>query len=403
MPRRRLPPRLWLEPERRNAAGAITHGGWVIRDGKKKIGTGCGADDHRGAAQALERYLSAAHAEKPLAKNKRADEVLIADVVRHYVTARGDELAGAELVALRFDNLMKFWGEMTLDAIDSATCKAYVDWRAPSTGGARRELEDLRSAVNLAVADKLCRDAVKVTLPQKPGARTEFLERDAVARLVWHAYRKREIQTIHRGPRKGEKVATRRRPMRHIARFILFGLYTGTRSGRIWRASFERREGHPWIDVDGGVFYREAPGETASRTKRAPSIRIPGRLLAHLRRWQEGGGDPAAATTFLCEYHKGRPGDPKKGFRRLVDDVLGEEGEEIVRHSLRHTAATWLLQGAEDPHAVAGFLGMRTDTLISVYGHHHPDYQESIGDAFTSGRAGRRPKPPAARRRTQDA
>lgn len=26
---------------------------------------------------------------------------------------------------------------------------------------------------------------------------------------------------------------------------------------------------------------------------------------------------------------------------------------------------------------------MRTDTLISVYGHHHPDYQEAIGDAFT--------------------
>lgn len=47
------------------------------------------------------------------------------------------------------------------------------------------------------------------------------------------------------------------------------------------------------------------------------------------------------------------------------------------------------LLAAEDPHAIAGYLGMRTDVLIKLYGHHHPEYQESIGDAFSSGRAGR--------------
>jgi hypothetical protein len=94
--------------------------------------------------------------------------------------------------------------------------------------------------------------------------------------------------------------------MLHIARFILFDLYTGTRSGRIWTASFERREGHPWIDVEGGVFYREAPGATASRTKRAPSVRIPGRLLAHLRRWKAGGYDPAKADDVPVRIQEGR-------------------------------------------------------------------------------------------------
>lgn len=390
MPRKRLPPRLWLEPERRNADGALTHGGWVIRDGSKKIGTGCNALDHSGAARALERYLASIHSAKPLPKNKPAHEILVADILRHYLNSKTGDLAGASLVAIRFEHLLTFWGDKTLDDVDSATCKAYVASRKPYVGGARRELEDLRSALNLAIADKLCREAVKVTLPQKPQPRKDYLERDAVAQLVWRAYRKREIQTIHRGPRKGEQIETKRRPMRQIARFILFALYTGTRSGRVWRASFVRKDGHPWIDVENGIFYREAPGETASKTKRAPSIRIPGRLLAHLRRWKDGGHDPALGTTFLCEYHKGKPGDPKKGFRRLVDEVLKDEGSEIVRHSLRHTAATWLLQGEEDPHAVAGYLGMRTDTLIKVYGHHHPDYQESIGASFTKGRAGRK-------------
>ena len=245
--------------------------------------------------------------------------------------------------------------------------------------------------MNLALADKLCRESVKVSVPKGGASRKGFLDRDMVARLVLYAWRKRETQTIHRGPRMGEKISTSRRPTKHIARFILFALYTGTRSKRVWSASYYREEGRPWIDVDNGIYYREAPGENAAANKRAPSIRIPDRLLLHLRRWRDGGHDPKKATRYLCEF-RGKTGDTKKAFAKLVKDVLAEEGDEIVRHSLRHTAATWLLQDAQDPHAVAGFLGMRTDTLISVYGHHHPDYQKSIGASFSSGKAGRTKK-----------
>lgn len=183
-------------------------------------------------------------------------------------------------------------------------------------------------------------------LPPKPAPRKDYLKRQAVARLVWHAYQKREVQTVHKGARKEERVITPRRPMLHIARFILSGLYTGTHSRRIWTGLFKREEVHP-LNVENGIFYREEPGESASRTNWAPSIRIPGRLLAHLRRWKAGGFDPAKATSFLCEYRKGQPTDPKKGFARLVRDLLGDEGSEIVRHSVRHTAATWLPQGNE--------------------------------------------------------
>lgn len=312
-----------------------------------------------------------------------ADQVRIADVIRHYAEHKRETIANADELGRRLGNLLDWWGDKTLDDIDSSTCRRYAAERG-APGSARRELQDLSAACNLAIADKLTREAVKVTLPKPSKGRKGYLERDMVARLVWSAYSKRETQTIHRGRRKGEKVTTSKRPTRHVARFILFALYTGTRSRRAWTASFARREGHPWIDVDNGVFYREAPGETAASNKNAPSIRIPSRLIAHCRRWRDAGAE------FLCEYHKGKPGDPKKAFARLVDEVLGDEGDEIVRHSLRHTAATWLLQAAQDPHATAGYLGMRTDVLIKTYGHHHPDYQSQIGDAFTSGRAGRR-------------
>ncbi|WP_062117086.1 tyrosine-type recombinase/integrase [Aureimonas sp. AU40] len=388
------PPHLWLEPARRDKTGKLTHNAkWVIIDAGKKKSTGCKAQDHAGAARALERYLAEKHADKPLAKSRPAAAVRIADVLRHYLDVRGEKVARPTHLALRVDHLLDFWGDMTLDDVDSKACARYVRSRQPYEGASRRELEDLRAAIGLAKRDNLCREEVLVTLPKKPKPRTDWLERDVAARLIWHAYRKRERQVISRGRRKGEIVETRKRPTRHIARFILFGLYTGTRSRRIWSASFEKRADHPWIDVENGIFYREAPGETASETKRAPSIRIPKRLLAHLVRWKSGGHDPKQATTFLCEYHRGKPGDPKKAFARLVKDVLdGDVKSGIVRHSLRHTAATWLLQDEQDPHRVAGYLGMRTDTLISVYGHHHPDYQDEIGESFSRGRAGRKKK-----------
>ena len=384
MPRQSKPPRLWLEPERTNSGGKVTHGStWIILDGGKKHRTGCLAADYRGAAQALEQYPIEKHGRKKISKNRSADEILVAEVLGHYMKVKGEKVAAPHLLAMRIDHLLDFWGEKTLDEIDSLNCAAYLEARHPWEGGARRELEDLRTAISLAQQDKICREEVLVTLPPKPKPRSEFLERDQIARLIWHAYRKREHQKISRGPRKGEIIETKKRPARHLARFILMGIYTGTRSKRLWTASYTKRSGHPWIDVDGGVFYREAPGEAAADNKRAPSIRIPGRMLAHLRRWREAGAE------FLCEYHSGKPGDPKKAFARLVKDVLGDEGEKIVRHSLRHTSATWLLMAGNDPHRVAGFLGMRTDTLISVYGHHHPEYQEEIGESFTVGKAGR--------------
>lgn len=387
------PPRLWIEPERVNARGIRTHEAtWVILDAGKKYRTGVSSLDHPGAARALEKYLIDKHGKRKITKDRQASEVLVVEVIEHYLKVRGPHVASPGLLALRAGNLINFWHDRTLDEIDSLSCGEYVLFRQPSIGGARRELEDLRTALALANKDGICRTKVSVTLPEKPKPRSDYLERGQLARLIWAAYRKRETQTIHKGPRKGEVVQTKKRPLLQVARFLLFATYTGTRSGRVWTASFSKEEGRPWIDTENGVFYREAPGEKASDTKRAPAIRIPRRLLAHLRRWKSGGFDPSKAASYLCEYHKGKPGDPKKAFARLVTDVLGEEGENIVRHSLRHTAATWLLMAGNDPHRIAGYLGMRTDTLIKVYGHHHPDYQEEIGESFTRGEAGRVPK-----------
>jgi hypothetical protein len=55
----------------------------------------------------LERYRTALYATTPLPKNKTAAEVLISDVLRHYMDAKNGDLAGGTVVAVRFGYLLK--------------------------------------------------------------------------------------------------------------------------------------------------------------------------------------------------------------------------------------------------------------------------------------------------------
>ncbi len=80
------------------------------------------------------------------------------------------------------------------------------------------------------------------------------------------------------------KAPTGKRPLRHLARFILIGIYSGTRAGAIAAASPIPAIGRAFVDFDRGRYYRRKQG-SAKTNKRQPTVPIPSRLLAHLRRW----------------------------------------------------------------------------------------------------------------------
>jgi integrase len=87
---------------------------------------------------------------------------------------------------------------------------------------------------------------------------------------------------------------------------------------------------------------------------------------------------------FVLHINGERIGDIKKGFAGACQRA---GLAEVTPHTLRHTAATWLMQWGTDPWQAAGFLSMSTETLLRVYGHHHPDYQRQAADNI-----GRRPQ-----------
>ncbi|RWD62327.1 MAG: integrase [Mesorhizobium sp.] len=367
MSRTRKPARLWLRPADKDREAV-----WIILDGGKQYSTGRGESDRAEAERALAEHIAKRFLEKPTEKHRAASEVSVAEVIAHYLLVKEETVRNSKELAARAKALLAFWGDKTLDDITTTTCSAYVKQRT-SQSMARRELEDLRAACRMAIADKVTRHAVTVTLPPKSKGRTNHLDRDTMAKLVWAAYRKREVQ---RG------VPTKKKATLHVARFLIAALYTGSRSARVWQASFKREKGRPYIDLEHGVYYRAAEDEQVAANKQAPPIRLPSRLLAHMRRWHRNGAK------YVVEY-QGRAADPKRAFRNLTDDVLGDEAKGIVRHTMRHTAATWLMQGGVDMWQAAGYLGMTKETLEKTYGHHHPDHQGDVGDAFTSGRAGR--------------
>ncbi|MBV2183872.1 MAG: integrase, partial [Rhizobium sp.] len=266
MSRARKPARLWLRPASKDRAAT-----WIILDGGKQHGTGCSASDREGAERALSEHIARQFIATPPKKGRDASEVSIAEVLAHYLTLKSETATRPKELAARAENLLAYWGDKTLDDITSATCADYAKRRG-TPNGARRELEDLRAACRQAIADNVTRQSVTVTLPPKAKGRVKHLDRSTLAKLIWAAYRKR-------GRYKG--APNKRKPTIHIARFALAAVYTGSRSARVWQASFVKEEGRPYIDLEAGVFYRAWDGERVAANKRAPPIRLPGRLLAH--------------------------------------------------------------------------------------------------------------------------
>ena len=129
---------------------------------------------------------------------------------------------------------------------------------------------------------------------------------------------------------------TRRAVGRHVARFILVGLYTGTRSSAICRAALGPTIGRGHVDLEQGVFYRRAIGRLQTK-KRQPPVRLPLRLLAHLRRWSRRG----LAKGSVVEWNGKAVESVRKGFEAAVRTA--GLGADVTPHVLRHTCATWLI------------------------------------------------------------
>jgi integrase len=83
----------------------------------------------------------------------------------------------------------------------------------------------------------------------------------------------------------------------------------------------------------------------------------------------------------FVEWHGAGVQSVKTAFKTAVR--LAKLSGKLTPHTLRHTAATWLMQRGAPIWQAAGYLGMSAEMLDRVYGHHSPEHLKQAAEAIT--------------------
>lgn len=343
MPRNPEPPRLYLR-KRKNRTAV-----YVILDRGREVSTGYGPECRQEAEGRLAEYIIEKW-EPP--KEGDAAAFPIAAALALYAEEHAVGTADPARIGYAIDALLEFWADKCVGDITGELCRQYVkkSQKAPDT--IRRELGTLRAALNHCVEERHLSFAPPVILPEKSEPLDRWCTRDEIAALL-------------RAARANDK-------SRHLARFILIAVYTGTRKSAIlnlgWRPS--PNAGH--IDVERGILYRSGTGERRTK-KRREAAKLPRQLLAHARRWKKN------SPHWVVDYQGKRVGDIKTAWKRVRDDA---GLQDVTPHTLKHTAITWAMQRGADLSHVSSYFSTSLETIQRVYYHHHPDHQGSAVSAM---------------------
>lgn len=383
MARTTKPPRLYLNPKERV---------WVIRDGSITKRTGCGEDDRAGAEKALAEYIGTKF--RPVARESDPARITVAEVLTAYGKEHAPTVSDPARIGYAIDKLSDWWRSRTLGQVRGTTCRGYADARTDQGVGAatiRRELGVLSAAINHWHAEHGPLVSVPiVSMPAPPQPRERWLTRSEAARLLagalgWYEERWSDIATRreHRRWRRSMFEINR-----HAARFILLGIYTGTRHAALLGCQWMPNTTGGWIDFDSGVMHRKGEG-VAQTKKRQPPVKLGRRIMVHLKRWeridaearldlQRRTGEPTPKYRHVVAY----AGEPVQKLRRSWETARALAGmdQSVTPHILRHTRATWMMQAGIDLWEASGALGMSVRTLETVYGHHHPDWQSRAAE-----------------------
>jgi integrase len=364
---------------------------WCIRDGSDEHSTGCSYGERQAAERALQEYLARKH--KPDFGTGDPARVLITDILSLYADERAADTKRPDVVWSALPHLINFFDSRTVAHATPNLCSAYVRWRtampqarykdpetAPRVGTqtARRELEVMSAAFGYAHKEHKLLYPVVVKLPDKAPPRDRWLTRSEAARLLWAAL---GFRLVGRHPVTGREIWKRtgeaQGKTRHVARFVLVGLYTGTRHDAILQLKWLPSPSAGWVDLRAGILYRRGTGEGESSKRRTP-IPLSRRLQAHLTRWQR------ESVANVVEF-EGLPIDRMRRSWHTAREAAGL-GPEVTPHILRHTFATWAVQSGARFSLIAGALGTTEKIVEGVYGHHAPEHLRGVVEGVSGRR-----------------
>jgi integrase len=349
---------------------------WVIRDGQHTAGTGCDERDRDGAERKLAEYILKKHDPAKALDRNNPNETKIADVLslemQRIAKADMPDWRKKELITV-CQNMGNWFGDRVVGDLNGELQERYAVERVYQAA-AWRDLKILAAAINRFLKKKVggVQTRFSPVLPDAPQPRERWLTRDEAAKLI-RAARRQKREVVFLNGRFSHYTSL------HIARFILVGLYTGSRASDICGAAIMPTIGRGYVDLDRGIFKRK-PDNKKETTKRQPTVPIPPRLLAHMRRWRRIG----ISKHSVIEFN----GKPISRIRSGWDTIIEAAGlatddprQRIVRHTLRHTAITWYLAEGVDIETVSQYCGVSVATIRKTYRHVMPGTFDSLLDA----------------------
>ena len=269
---------------------------------------------------------------------------LVTEALTEYAEAKSHAEA-ADRIGYAILPLTDFWQGKSLSEVTPRACRQYAEWRDRAAGTVRRELGVLRSAINLAAENARITRAVSVKLPDSPPPRDRWLTREEAAAII--------------------RAARTPQARLYLPLFVLMALYTGRRKEAILSLRWTQ------VNLETKTIDFEKPGRTRTK-KRRGKIPIPPRLLPHLCRARRRGTDLG----YVLNINGAPIKDIKIGFsaacKRAGLEASGSD--RITPHTLKHTAISWAMQSGADVWRLAEYFATSMQTLLSVYGHHHPEH-----------------------------
>ena len=307
------------------------------------------------------------------------ERMTVREALEYYGVEHGPQTEDPARIGYAIDALISYWGDSPVSTIRGETCRAYARSRrtrptknhqhtkqiAPAT--IRRELSTLHAALQHCHREGYLTAFPGVWLPEKTPGRQRWLTRQELAAMIRAA--RAEPKAKH-----------------HLPTFLLLATYSVHRAEAVLSLQWQPNLTGGWIDLERGLIDFNPVGRTQTK-KRRSVIPIPRRLLVHLRYVRK------RTKTYPIEVD-GKPVESvKRSFRTACRNAdAGHQSQkagidpvglqDVVRHTLRHTGCTWMMQKGVPIWQAAEWAGMSEETFRKTYAHHHPDYLKEARDAW---------------------
>lgn len=349
MPRQSKGPRLIKRKNKPN---------WFIRyideNSGKQRDVSTGHEVRAEAEEALEEFLRERRTNR-IGLAVRHNQFTIAQALSDYTRFKIEERAANQdspkptknpndRLFYSIQNVLKFWGDLTIDHINIETVQRYTlsrkkEGKKQST--ARRDLTDLRAAIYHSVNMNRIVPFNFPDLPKDGPPKKRWMTDTEFAQLLFAA-----------GNNQISKF--------NLRLFMIIGFYSGARKSAIMELEWDQ------IDFEQGTIDFNKRGAPTSKKKRA-FIYMPPEIQRFLQRRYDR---YAHQTTYLFHEKKNpkiRVNSIDKAYRKAVK-LSGLSN--VTPHTLRHSRISLMLQRGETIMNVSNYVHVSPATIQKVYGHH---------------------------------